>query len=166
MKKILYLLIVAAMLTACTPYGSQIPDSLIGNYLNFSNGKWECGLYEEFAIYQNDFWNYESISDSEIVLSKKSGEKVVLIIDNTSTDYREIDGNRYNALAINGTQVIKSDLNLEFSHQEILSSYQQFSGIEKDTSSFKKHKYAMDTAVVRVYIRNLRKVQERFLNVR
>ena len=155
MKKILYLLIVAAMFTACTPYGSQIPDSLIGNYLNFSNGKWECGLYEEFAIYQNDFWDYESISDSEIVLSKKSGEKVVLIIDNTSTDYREIDGNRYNALAINGTQVIKSDLNLEFSHQEILSSYQQFDGIEKDTTSFKKHKYAMDTAVVRVYIRNL-----------
>lgn len=155
MKKILYLLIVAAMLTACTPYGSQIPDSLIGNYLNFSNGKWECGLYEEFAIYQNDFWDYESISDSEIVLSKKSGEKAVLIIDNTSTDYREIDGNRYNALAINGTQVIKSDLNLEFSHQEILSSYQQFDGIEKDTSSFKKHKYAMDTALVRVYIRNL-----------
>ena len=42
MKKILYLLVVAIGLTACDPYGSQIPKSLIGNYLNFSNGNWEC----------------------------------------------------------------------------------------------------------------------------
>ena len=155
MKKILYLLVVAVGLTACDPYGSQIPKSLIGNYLNFSNGNWECGLFEEFAIYQNDFWDYESATESEIVLTKKSGEKAVLKFGESSNDFREIDGKRINAITINGTKVLKCKIEPDFLTADFISDYQVFDGIEKDTSSFKKHQYAMDTAVVRIYLRNM-----------
>ena len=155
MKKILYLLVVAIGLTACDPYGSQIPKSLIGNYLNFSNGNWECGLFEEFAIYQNDFWDYESATESEIVLTKKSGEKAVLKFGESSNDFREIDGKRINAITINGTKVLKCKIEPDFLTADFISDYQMFDGIEKDTSSFKKHQYAMDTAVVRIYLRNM-----------
>lgn len=155
MKKLLYLLVVAIGLTACDPYGSQIPKSLIGNYLNFSNGNWECGLFEEFAIYQNDFWDYESATESEIVLTKKSGEKAVLKFGESSNDFREIDGKRINAITINGTKVLKCKIEPDFLTADFISDYQMFDGIEKDTSSFKKHQYAMDTAVVRIYLRNM-----------
>ena len=155
MKKILYLLVVAIGLTACDPYGSQIPKALIGNYLNFSNGNWECGLFEEFAIYQNDFWDYESATESEIVLTKKSGEKAVLKFGESSNDFREIDGKRINAITINGTKVLKCKIEPDFLTADFISDYQVFDGIEKDTSSFKKHQYAMDTAVVRIYLRNM-----------
>ena len=155
MKKILYLLVVAIGLTACDPYGSQIPKSLIGNYLNFSNGNWECGLFEEFAIYQNDFWDYESASESEIVLTKKSGEKAVLKIEDASNDFREIGGKRINAITINGTKVLKCKIETDYLKEEFIPEYQAFDGIQEDTSSFKKHQYAMDTAVVRIYLRNM-----------
>ena len=155
MKKFIYLLVVAVTLTACDPYGSQIPKSLIGNYLNFSNGNWECGLFEEFAIYQNDFWDYESASESEIVLTKKSGEKAVLKIGDATNDFREIGGKRINAITINGTKVLKCKIETDFLKEEFLPDYQVFDGIEEDTSSFKQHQYAMDTAVVRIYIRNM-----------
>ena len=155
MKKLIYLLVVAVTLTACDPYGSQIPKSLIGNYLNFSNGNWECGLFEEFAIYQNDFWDYESASESEIVLTQKNGEKVVLKIGDATNDFREIGGKRINAITINGTKVLKSIIETDFLKEEFLPDYQVFDGIEEDTSSFKQHQYAMDSAVVRIYIRNM-----------
>lgn len=155
MKKLIYLLVVAVTLTACDPYGSQIPKSLIGNYLNFSNGNWECGLFEEFAIYQNDFWDYESASESEIVLTKKSGEKAVLKFGESSNDFREIGGKRINAITINGTKVLKCKIETDFLKEEFLPDYQVFDGIEEDTSSFKQHQYAMDSAVVRIYLRNM-----------
>ena len=53
MKRIIFLVAIVTMLASCNPYGSQIPTDLVGNYVNTENFNWECGLYEEFAIYQN-----------------------------------------------------------------------------------------------------------------
>lgn len=159
MKRILFLVAMSAMIAACNPYGSTIPEDLVGNYLDIHNGEWKYGLYEEFAIYQKDFWDYESVSDDQIVLSKKTGEKVALKLAPVVGNGRSIiiDGVAQNldVVSINGDTV------LNYQPRDNYGLYTYYSlmsdGIKKDTADFKKHSYGIDTAVVRIYIRNTAK---------
>ncbi|MBR4214435.1 MAG: hypothetical protein IKR94_03860 [Bacteroidales bacterium] len=83
-----------------------------------------------------------------IGLAKKSGEKVVLYI-NSEND---------SCLNINGSLVSKFSLktsDIRFYYNQVAPYYENYSGIKKDTSVFKQHKYQMDTAVIRLYVRNL-----------
>ncbi len=48
-----------------------------GNWVNPVTNEWEYGLYEQFAVYRSDFWNYKSINRSQqniIVELEKAGE--------------------------------------------------------------------------------------------
>ena len=148
MKKIFLFVALLAFISACNPYESKIDSAIVGNYIDPSTGEWKYGLFEEFAIYQNDFWDYESVSDSRIVIANKSGERVVLDI------YAENDS----CLNINGSLLSKYSLKpseLRYYFNQVAPYYEKYSGIEKDTSVFKKHKYQMDTAVIRLYVRNM-----------
>ena len=50
MKKITNILVaLVALIAACNPYGSQVPENLVGAWINEQNGSWEYGFYEEFA---------------------------------------------------------------------------------------------------------------------
>ena len=135
---------------ACNPYNSQISQDIVGNYINPNTGEWKYGLFEEFAIYNNDFWDYESISDSEIVIANKSGKK------NTLNIQQEND----TCIIVNGEKLLKytDTYNYSFVPYGSLDTfdphYRAFDGIQPDSSSFKKHEYKIDTAVVRLYIRN------------
>ena len=148
MKKFIYLiLIMTVWVASCNPYGSQIPRQMVGNYVDPNNGKWEYGFFEEFAIYDNDFWDYASVKDSEITLSKASGEQISLKIEQSDDPF----------LIVNGKKVMKYNTVLEPDPDNFCFKYQQFKGIEKDTTMFKPITYNIDTAVIRIYIRNTAK---------
>lgn len=96
MRRILLYMIVLLMMlyamTSCNPYGSQIPEKLNGCWVSRDNGRWEYGFFEEFAICNNNFWRYYSVSDTEIVLyskgaaahTKNNGKKLGLALDSTA----------------------------------------------------------------------------------
>ena len=145
MKKFIYLiLIMTVWVASCNPYDSQIPREMVGNYVDPNNGKWEYGFFEEFAIYNNDFWDYSSVTDSEITISKSTGEQISLKIEQSDDPF----------LIVNGKKVMKFNAVLEPDPDNFCFKYQQFSGIEKDTTMFKTCSYNIDTAVIRIYIRN------------
>ena len=160
MKKLLIIVVtISALIAACNPYGSKVPANLVGNYLDIHNGEWKYGLYEEFAIYQKDFWDYESVADNQIVLSKKTGEKVALqfapVVGNGRLMIYNGVVENLEVVSINGDTVLYYQ---PFEHYELSSYYALMSdGIKKDTADFKKHRYGIDTAVVRIYIRNTAK---------
>ncbi|MBO4771471.1 MAG: hypothetical protein J5595_02910 [Bacteroidales bacterium] len=177
MKRILFLVAIAAMIAACNhPYGSKIPEKYIGNY--YYCGEWVYGLYEEFAIYQKDFWDYESASENQIVLSKKSGEKVTLNLK--SYDEWGSEGNRTIAMFFNGKQCDRCDDHprIFLSHaaeQRWVLEHGAFKDdtlerkmledmIAHDTITLQKHHYGIDSAVVRLYLRNTAKGIEAFAN--
>ena len=96
MKRILLYMIVLLMMlyamTSCNPYGSQIPERLNGCWVSRDNGRWEYGFFEEFAICNNNFWRYYSVSDDEIVLyskgaaahTKNNGKQLGIALDSTA----------------------------------------------------------------------------------
>lgn len=96
MRRILLYMIVLLMMlyamTSCNPYGSQIPEKLNGCWVSRDNGRWEYGFFEEFAICNNNFWRYYSVSDDEIVLyskgaaahTKNNGKQLGIALDSTA----------------------------------------------------------------------------------
>jgi hypothetical protein len=103
MKRIAIFVTMVALIAACNPYGSEVPREIIGNYT--LGGQWVLGLYEECAIYQNDFWDYKSVTDNQIVLVKKSGETATLNLKSLDEWGR---GNVTTfAMFVNGTQIFR-----------------------------------------------------------
>ncbi len=74
MKNFIYIftLVILAAVSACHPYDRAIPEKYIATWTN--NGAIELGLYEEVAIYKNDFWDYDKV--------EKDGDKLSLILSN------------------------------------------------------------------------------------
>lgn len=160
MKRILFLVAIAAMIAACNqPYGSTIPEKLVGNYHDINTKEWVYGLYEEFAIYQNDFWDYESASEKQIVLTKKTGEKVTLNLKSFD-EWGEGAGAVF-SMFVNGRQVCKT---LDEAHGYMNGNIGAPFFIPNDTLTFKKHHYGIDSAVVRLYLRNTAKGIKAFAN--
>ena len=61
---------------------SPLPDKYVGNWINEKDNNWEFGFFEEFVIYDCDFWDYHSVNfdnenQVEITL-KKGNEKMEL----------------------------------------------------------------------------------------
>lgn len=73
MKKLIIFLSII-MCAACSPWGSAVPGEYIGFWAPESGP--EFGFFEEFAILDNDFWNYENVQASRskvrMELSKKN----------------------------------------------------------------------------------------------
>lgn len=74
--RILFVLITLAT-TLNLQSQTPTPTALLGNWSNPETQAWEYGFFEHFAIYQNDFWEYESLrvkgNHTEMVL--KQGDK-------------------------------------------------------------------------------------------
>ena len=141
-----------ALIAACNPYGSEVPREIIGNYT--LGGQWVLGLYEECAIYQNDFWDYKSVTDNQIVLVKKSGETTTLNLKSLDEWGR---GNVTTfAMFVNGTQIFrqKSAADMYVSQAVYEGGSGLFTCQQNNMPTFKKHEYRIDTAVVRLYLRN------------
>jgi len=158
MKRIAFFVAMVALIAACNPYGSEIPRDLLGNYWELTTGKWELGLYEEFAIYQNDFWGYKSVADKQIVLVNRSGETKTLNLksfDEWSLGSIHGEASVF-AMFVNGKQVGKIKASwADFAEQLPVEFTNILSNFWLDSSAFKKqHEYRIDTAVVRLYLRN------------
>ena len=152
MKRIAIFVAMVALIAACNPYGSEVPRDLVDNYLDINTGEWKLGLYEEFAIYQNDFWDYKSVADNQIVLVKKTGET-------TTHNLKSFDewgrGTTF-SMFVNGTQLCKHKTPRAIYDSQ--TSMYQVDFLMKhwrdSLPTFKKHEYRIDTAVVRLYLRN------------
>ena len=152
MKRIAIFVAMVALIAACNPYGSEVPREIIGNYT--LGGQWVLGLYEECAIYQNDFWDYKSVTDNQIVLVKKSGETATLNLKSLDEWGR---GNVTTfAMFVNGTQIFrqKSAADMYVSQAVYEGGSGLFTCQQNNMPTFKKHEYRIDTAVVRLYLRN------------
>ncbi|MBP5364669.1 MAG: hypothetical protein J6Y82_01935 [Bacteroidales bacterium] len=90
MRTLVYIMIVAlaTIAVSCGAPKSQIPQSLVGCWLNDTTQDWELGLFEDFAIYRNDCWDYASVggdaANADIVLTH--GNKKVNLSINSLTD--------------------------------------------------------------------------------
>jgi thiol-disulfide isomerase/thioredoxin len=72
-----YTWIVICCFVAFQASAQTLSDRFIGNWINRTTNNWEYGFFEKFAIYQNDFWDYESVvpgknGTASVVLSKGS----------------------------------------------------------------------------------------------
>jgi thiol-disulfide isomerase/thioredoxin len=47
---------------------AQIPKKIIGNWIDDLSKEWQYGFFETFAIKDNDFWDYESVSTKNNVV--------------------------------------------------------------------------------------------------
>jgi len=77
-------LFTSIFLISCIILNAQIPETLIGNWINEKTNEWEYGFFEEFAIYKNDFWKYESIKlkgNKTTLILKKDNQTVLLDIE-------------------------------------------------------------------------------------
>ncbi|MBP5682332.1 MAG: hypothetical protein J6X05_03695 [Bacteroidales bacterium] len=152
MKRIAIFVAMVALIVACNPYGSEIPRDLVDNYLDINTGEWKLGLYEEFAIYQNDFWDYKSVADNQIVLVKKTGETTTLNLKS----FDEWGRGTTFSMFVNGTQLCKHKTPRAIYDSQ--TSMYQLDFLMKhwrdSLPTFKKHEYRIDTAVVRLYLRN------------
>ncbi len=90
------------MIAACNHYGSRIPQNLVGSWLSERDGAWEYGFYEEFAIFDNDFWQYQSVDENKIVLHNKGArpeaggsESITLNVNILSDTSITVNGKNY-----------------------------------------------------------------------
>lgn len=166
MKRIFAILVVMTviMIAACNPYGSEIPSRLNGNWINQQNGNWDYGFYEEFAIANNDFWKYSSVSKDEIVLTKDNNSgasislKISLLNDTTLTingvEYQKYDYSDFEYME----RTYDDDSDLTKCGAYALSKSSFFPDVKEDTTDFKPHGYYRgDSAVIIFYDRNTAK---------
>ncbi len=172
MRRILLYMIVLLMMlyamTSCNPYGSQIPEKLNGCWVSRDNGRWEYGFFEEFAICNNNFWRYYSVSDTEIVLyskgaaahTKNNGKKLGLALDSTAITLKisfegdsilNVNGKRYwqfnTPYELSGT----SDGFSQITHNDF-EKLINYPNTQPDTADFDAT--AQGDAVVMIYERN------------
>lgn len=172
MKRILLYMIVLLMMlyamTSCNPYGSQIPEKLNGCWVSRDNGRWEYGFFEEFAIYNNNFWRYYSVSDNEIVLyskgaaahTKNNGKKLGIALDSTAITLKisfegdsilNVNGKRYwqfnTPYELSGT----SDGFSQIAHNDF-EKLIDYPNTQPDTADFDAT--AQGNAVIMIYERN------------
>ena len=66
MKQLIKIAMAAVLLASCS--NSEIPRGWVGNYFS-ADGSWQCSLFEDVALYQNDVWQYQSVTKKDTTLS-------------------------------------------------------------------------------------------------
>ena len=162
MKRLTFLIAMLAFIAACNPYGSQVPENLVGAWINEQNGLWEYGFYEEFAICENDFWLYQSVDGDQIVLRNKGArpgsdgkETIALKINIVNDSAITVNGNRYFKIDYSDCD---NDLNY-YKARECAAKYVKkmsyFPDVKEDTADFAPYRYLRnDSATIIYYDRN------------
>ena len=167
-RTLVYLSALLLVMTSCNPYGSQIPEKLNGCWVNRDNGRWEYGFFEEFAICNNNFWRYYSVSDDEIVLyskgaaahTKNNGKQLGIALDSTAITLKisfegdsilNVNGKRYwqfnTPYELSGT----SDGLSQIAHNDF-EKLIDYPNTQPDTTDFDAT--AQGNVVVMIYERN------------
>jgi hypothetical protein len=125
---------------------AQIPVSLTGNWINKETNKWEYGFFEQFAIYDCDFWEYASI--------RKQGTKTKIVLQKDSqTLYLEVKQKK------NGNLTVKNGQSREYIRMTGVS-YPKYK--TKDTASFPQPQFRRDSATITGYLHNFNAIPEKF----
>lgn len=144
------IVILGLMLVWCTQgLNAQLPETVVGNWINPNNGNWEYGFFEKFVIFQNDFWDYES------VVSDKKGNTDMVLRKGKDKVQLKVKLQKDNALTIQqGTSKAASFARMD----KVYPDYPH-----KDQSFFRKPNYKRDSVTIVGYYRNREKIPQQFI---
>lgn len=80
MKKLVLAMMVAVSLVSCNTRQSHVPADWVGSWFS-ADGGWQCSLFEDVVLYQNDVWQYQSVTETDSTLNltiTNNGRKVEL----------------------------------------------------------------------------------------
>ena len=129
---IIIVLLAVLMLTAQTAAG-QVKSGLDLCLKDEATGEWLIGLFNDFAVYDCEYWDYASIDGNNLTL--RNGEQTMSVM-------LKRKGENVTAVSIDGQKHKTSVLT-----SELLPDYPL-----ADKSVFTDNGYAVDTAIVRGYI--------------
>ena len=141
------LTIFTLLFVLCFSVKAQVPQQITGNWINQNTNDWEYGFFEDFAIYNCGFWDYQSVETKAggTTFTLRQGDKIVnLEVDTKSDGFITIK---------NGKQKV----------QEYVLMKKQYPDYKvKDTSSFPVPEFKQDSATIIGYYRNMDKIPQEF----
>lgn len=137
-----------ATLNLKSPSANLMPDRWIGNWINCETNHWDYGFFEKFAIYRNDFWDYQTIE------TDKKGEIALTLVKGRETVQLKLKQGKNNQITI-GTTKGKA---LRYSKMD--KTYPAYP--QKDESSFAQPTFRNDSATIIGYYRNMDKIPAQF----
>jgi len=122
---------------------SHIPEEYIGNWINEKDNNWEYGFFEDFIVFDNDFWDYQhqkSGNENRVnLILTKQGKKI-----------------RLQLTRINQNQLaIKRDNEKEETFSLMGKAYPNYPN--KEIKPFSTPTFQIDSVTVIGYYRNLDK---------
>jgi len=138
---------------AALPFASmfaQLPEKFIGNWIDAKSNDWTYGFFEDFAVYQSDFWEYQSIEtakDGSTTVRLKKGQELQVLRLMPKKD--------------NSIQV-RSGKGKGLSFVRMDKSYPNYP--QKDLTPFAKPTFRKDSVTLVGYYRNLNKIPAQFAN--
>lgn len=127
---------------------AKMPEKFIGNWIDSKTNDWTYGFFEEFAVYQNDFWEYQTIEigkgGSTTVQLKKGKELQILTLNSKKENSIQIRSGKGKTLRFDRME-------------KILPNYPQ-----KDVTPFAKPTFRKDSVTIIGYYRNLDKIPAKF----
>ena len=126
---------------------AQVPTALKGNWINEKTNHWEYGFFEDFAIYNSGFWDYQSI--------KTKGNKTTIVLQQgTHIIQLEVSNDKEGVVSVKNGKQKKQEYQLM---QKRYPAYKT-----KDTSSFPTPEFKQDSATIIGYYHNFDKIPEEF----
>ena len=138
---------IVLLLSVCFAVKAQVPTSIAGNWINEKTNHWEYGLFEDFAIYDCGFWDYQSVNT-------KGNKTTIVLQQGDQTIQLEVNNTKEGVVSIKNGKQKKQDYRLM---QKRYPDYKT-----KDTTPFPTPEFKQDSATVIGYYRNFDKIPEQF----
>lgn len=120
---------------------NPIPSRFLGNWINKGNNNWEYGFFEDFAIFNKDFWEYQEVKYG-------NNGRVNLVLKNQHNIIRlQLDQQSENQL------IIRQDHKKQENYVLMGAVYPTYP--TKDTSAFSVPSFQVDSVTIIGYYRNL-----------
>lgn len=126
---------------------AQIPESMIGNWINNKTNEWEYGFFEDFAIYDSDFWDYDSIEN-------KNKKTIVTLRKNDDKLHLELSYNKQ------GNLLIDTGKKKDYAYRKMGKIYPAYETYEAEL--FPNPNFLIDSAIITGYYRHFDKIPEYF----
>lgn len=121
----------------------RLPKPFIGNWINKENNKWQFGFFEEFVIFDNDFWKYKEIKEHT------NGAIDIVLTKQNKTLGLHLERGLKNQLSI------KQDGKPESDYVLMMDNYPDYRTLDHNT--FAKPSFTGDSVTIIGYYRNLDK---------
>ena len=141
------LTIFTLLFVLCFSVKAQIPQQISGNWINQNTNDWEYGFFEDFAIYNCGFWDYQSVETKAggATFTLRQGDNIVNLEIDTKSD---------------GVVTIKNGK--QKAQEYVLMKNQYPSYKTKDTNPFPTPGFKQDSVTIVGYYRNLDKIPQEF----